>query len=209
MRKQVVIGQEFGKLTVEKFVSSGPQGRLWLCKCECGKFKNATTGALNSGQTWNCGCHRNALSSERATRHGLSQIPEYFVWQTMKARCTNKKHRHFGSYGGRGIKVCDRWMTSFQNFISDMGRRTSSKHSIDRIDNEGNYSPENCRWATAFGQGKNRRNNKHLTFKGETLIASEWARRIGITRTVLSDRLSRMGWSLERALTEPLNKRSA
>lgn len=121
----------------------------------------------------------------------------------MKDRCHNPNSPAFDRYGGRGIRVCERWRDSFANFFTDMGPRPTPKHSLDRIDNSGNYKPENCRWATDVEQAQNMRKNRFLTHDGRTLCASEWARVIGVKPGTLERRLN-AGWSVERALTEPL-----
>jgi hypothetical protein len=134
--------------------------------------------------------------------HGKWKTPEFGIWLRMLDRCRNPNRRAYHRYGGRGITVCDRWH-SFAAFLEDMGERPSSKHTLDRIDNEAGYSPENCRWATWKEQQQNRSNNHRLTFQGETLCLSEWAQRVGIKKTTLQERLYR-GWSVERALEEPV-----
>lgn len=125
---------------------------------------------------------------------------EYATWQRMKNRCYNSKHEGYGRYGGRGITVCERWRTSFANFLADMGPRPSSNHSIDRTNNNGNYDPANCRWATLVEQCNNTRDNHKLTFNGKTQGVSEWAREIGCKPHTITMRLAR-GWPLQLALS--------
>lgn len=133
--------------------------------------------------------------------HGSTQMPEYLVWRSMHARCYNPATKSYKHYGARGIKVCDRWRI-FENFSADMGHRPEG-YSIERIDNNGDYEPSNCRWATRIEQCSNRRYNRLLTFKGVTKTLSQWARDIGVKRTTLRQRLF-LGWSVDRALTETL-----
>ncbi len=128
----------------------------------------------------------------------------YLVWYAMLGRCYNPKDSRYSDWGGRGIEVCDQWRQSFDTFSKDMGPRPTRKHSIDRIDNHGPYSPENCRWATGLQQGANRRNNQLLTLNGKTQHLHAWSRELGIPRCRLTMRLRR-GWTVERALTAPLN----
>jgi hypothetical protein len=139
---------------------------------------------------------------------GRSHSREYQVWRSMRGRCDRSTDRQFRDYGARGIKVCDRWLgpTGFVNFIADMGERPSSLHSIDRIDNDGPYSPDNCRWATRSEQQRNTRANRVLTLSGQSLSVAEWAERIGIPQTTISSRL-KSGWCAERALTTPIDER--
>lgn len=120
----------------------------------------------------------------------------------MWMRCTDNRYRHWDRYGGRGIKVCDRWV-SFDAFRDDMGKRPSRKHTIDRINNDGNYEPNNCRWASPSEQQSNRSNNRVLTCKGETMTICAWSRRLGIRNTTLNERLKR-GWTVEKALMHPV-----
>ncbi len=132
----------------------------------------------------------------------LKDIPEYEVWKKMRQRCCNPRHTSYRNYGGRGIEVCSRW-DAFRAFLDDMGHRPSPKHSLDRIDNGGNYEPENCRWATPQQQQRNRRNNHLLTHNGQTMSIAEWSDQTGIHRRTLLNRISRNGWTVERALTTP------
>lgn len=142
------------------------------------------------------------LSDKRMTAGGLSNKhrPEYNTWKGMKRRCCNPGASYYHCYGGRGITVCQRWLESFANFLADMGKKPSPQHPIDRIDNNGNYEPENCRWATPIEQAQNTTCAKRITLNGETMSLSAWARKIGIDDAALSSRLRR-GWTIERALT--------
>ena len=140
---------------------------------------------------------------KRVTRtHGLSYSPEYRAWQTMRLRCTNPKNPAWPNYGGRGITVCDRWLDDPSAFYADMGQKPSPKHELDRIDNDGPYSPENCRWVLRKVNDRNRRSNRHVTHLGLTLTVAEWAERTGISATLLLHRLN-VGWDAARALTTP------
>ena len=135
--------------------------------------------------------------------HGLSRTSEYRAWQTMRLRCTDPANQAWADYGGRGITVCDRWKDSPENFIADMGRKPTPKHEIDRIDNDGPYSPENCRWATRSENDRNRRSNRWVTASGERKTLAEWSQIVGISDDVLSKRLD-AGWSPEIALYTPV-----
>lgn len=134
----------------------------------------------------------------------MSRTPEYNAWINIKARCYNINNPRYASYGGRGIKVCEKWKHSFDNFLTDMGERPSDKHSIDRIDNDGDYTPENCRWATMTRQQNNKKDNTYLTHNGMTLSLADWARKVGINQVTLSARLTKRGWSVEKALSTPV-----
>lgn len=174
---------------------------MWMCRCDCGAEHEVAYGNLRSGHTHSCGCTRH----EAATTHGRTGTAEYRAWLSMRARCGNPKNLHFADYGGRGIRVCDRWSASFEAFLSHVGRRPSPMHTIDRIDVNGNYEPGNVRWATPIEQANNTTRNAHVTYRGRTATIAEWARRFGIKYATLSGRLQR-GWSIERALECPTTK---
>jgi hypothetical protein len=132
--------------------------------------------------------------------------PEYEAWRSAKKRCYCQTHKKFPRYGGRGIVMCDRWLTSFDNFLLDMGRRPSPEHSLDRWpDNDGHYEKDNCRWATAAQQNTNTSSNVVLEFQGKRQCVLHWARELGIKATLIYNRLE-YGWSVERALTEPVRE---
>ncbi len=193
-------GIRFGRLVVLSFIGykqfkSGTQQPTWLCKCDCGNETIALAGNLMK-HTKSCGCLRHQSPTNKT--HGMTKTNEFKIWSKMRERCYNKKDKSYSRYGGRGIKVCDRWLESFSNFFADMGPRSSSKHSIDRINNNGNYEPDNCRWATAKEQANNRRFVKPYTIHGITDSVSGHAKRLGLHKHTLFSRL-RMGWSLERA----------
>jgi len=134
---------------------------------------------------------------------GGKPTPEYRAWVQMKGRCLNPSQPNYKYYGARGIRVCDRWLHSFEKFFEDMGPRPAPGYTLERRDNDGDYTPENCYWATWLQQARNRRRNRAITFNGETKILSEWAEAIGISVGTLYARISR-GWSVERALTIPV-----
>lgn len=161
-------GQRFGRLTVVRRAGSDKhKHRLYECVCDCGAELHVISLSLKRGTTKSCGCLRNDVTRERATTHGHSAgykfTTEFMCYRGMKKRCTNENNKSYKDYGGRGIKVCDRWLESFENFYADMGSKPSPKHSIDRIDVDGNYEPLNCRWATAEEQVRNKRIYQSVT----------------------------------------------
>lgn len=188
-------GKQFNCWTVLHEVSHPGSSAYWLCRCKCGRERVIRGDTLRNGTSRMCDHCKNMF-------HGMDGTPEYRAWIGMISRCNDPSVPCYSKYGGRGICVCQRWM-SFQHFLSDMGTRPSPQHSIDRIDNDGNYEPGNCRWATKKQQSRNIRSNRLLTLNGQTKCVSEWAEFIGIKRTTLDERL-RHGWSIEDALTLPI-----
>lgn len=161
---------------------STPKAVFWMCKCECGKICYVKTIHLTSNRTKSCGCY----SKEIKTKHGLSKIGEtrklgYNSWDNMIRRCVNINDDRYHDYGGRGITVCNKWKNSFSDFILDMGDRPSPKHSIDRIDVNGNYEPDNCRWATQDQQSRNTRRNRWIEYNGEKKILADWAKDLKVS----------------------------
>lgn len=152
-----LVGSRFGRLVVQsKVFKPGRTGTLWLCKCDCGSEKVIRVMLLKKGITTSCGCLSRELTSQIKRTHGFSSHPSYGTWRSMIVRCTDSTSKEYKNYGGRGISICDRWQ-DVNNFIADMGARPSKQHSLDRIDVNGNYEPENCKWSTAPEQMKNRR----------------------------------------------------
>lgn len=162
----------------------------WICLCDCGKKRSIPSTSLVRGSSKSCGCFR--------SKHGGFGSPEYTVWQNIKRRCYYSADISYKNYGGRGITVCSRWRNSFKNFLEDMGKRPSPKHSIDRINNNGHYSPANCRWATREEQMRNRRNNKFLEHNGIRLTQAEWCRKLRIDKDTLKRRLKH--WPIDKIL---------
>lgn len=189
--------QQFGRLTAIEYVGE----RRWRCKCDCGGETLAVSRNLLNGNTKSCGCIQRERASETHKTHGMTLTSEYRIWRTMKARCLNEKNANYSRYGGRGIKVCDRWLESFENFLADMGEKPEGL-SLDRIDVDGDYTPKNCRWATVGEQATNRRNNRYVEFDGKKLTISEWARVTNLKPGLIKNRLD-AGWSAEKALTTP------
>lgn len=205
-QRERLIGRTFGRLTVTAPAGSNKNGQaLWHCLCQCGAQVIAVTGQLKSGHTKSCGCLRKDVCVQRVTKHGASsrdvRTPEYTAWSGLKARCENTNNPAYANYGARGITVCERWC-NFENFLADMGEKPTPTHSIERIDNDKGYSPENCKWATRTEQSNNRRFNRLITFNGKTQSLSLWAREQRMTYPTLHQRLM-LGWSIERALTAP------
>ncbi len=208
-----LVGVKRNRLTVDAFAGTKDGKSMWSCTCDCGTSGHIVQGYnLTSGHVKSCGCHRREVMSAVASRHNpthqQSGSPTYFSWQSMIQRCNNVNHIYFGNYGGRGVRVCGRWQGEggFINFLADMGPRPSAKHSIDRFpDNDGDYEPGNCRWATGGQQNRNRRNNRFIEAFGERRLMCEWSELSGIRASCIWQRLKR-GMAPEAALSMPDDK---
>jgi len=194
-----LVGQRFERLIVISFIYVNKHGfTCWRCLCICGNYRIVIGNNLKSGHTKSCGCLQKELSAKRmkiaATKHGHSSggnlSPTYYSWHNMIQRCTNPKEVGYKYYGGRGIKVCDRWRNSFENFLKDMGERPENL-TLDRIDNNGDYELENCCWATRKEQANNRRNNVKLTYKNITLNQKTWSRILDIPLSTLREKMAK------------------
>ncbi len=195
-----ITGQKYGQLTVIEYQGKNKRNdAIWLCQCDCGTRKTISAGSLRNSHTLSCGC----LPKKLATKHNLCYSRTYHIWQSMKARCLNPKSKDYPRYGARGIHICERWL-NFNYFLEDMGKCPENM-SIDRINNSGDYVPENCRWASSKTQANNRRNNFILEFKGESKTLSQWSDITKISPGVLSYRIKH-NWSTEEALTIPPRK---
>ena len=198
---------QFGKLLPLFPVGRTAKNRyiIWHCRCACGNYKNVSSNNLSNGGTSSCGCIANRFNPQNSSKH-----PLYSTWKNMRARCNSRNASGYRIYGGRGIKVCSAW-NSFQQFIRDMGNPPTNKHSIDRIDPDGDYTPANCRWATRTQQAENRRTTArnaihHYTYKGVTGTGSYWAKKLKFTssQSLLNRRYR--GWTDEEIITIPLGK---
>lgn len=202
-RVKDLVGEKFGRLTVVSYVGSTRSSSEWQCQCECGNTRVVLRTNLMNGQTTSCGCFRRETASVRHTTHGQRNSPEYKVWVSLIQRCCNPNDAGYSRYGERGIGVCERWRNSFEAFFEDMGKRPSSKHSIERQKNSEGYCKENCIWATSKEQTRNRRSNVVLVFEGRKQCLADWASEFGLRTDTLWRRLNKLGWPLERALREP------
>lgn len=202
-----ISGKTYGHLRVIARSGNDNSGAaLWRCQCVCGETRNISGPALRAGRHQSCGCLSPRFTTERTTTHGASRTRAYRIWLKMLERCSEKatgKCRRL--YYERGIRVCDRWKC-FENFLADMGH-PPSKYTLDRINGNGNYEPNNCRWATAKQQGNNRRGNLVLEHNGLRMTASEWADFLGVSANTIVYRIRR-GWSVCDALTRKIQKRT-
>jgi hypothetical protein len=188
-------GDKFGKRTILEFVGRDRWGHeIWLCQCECGSIKEVLRSNILSGKAQSC-------KACGTTKHGHKKNGKisvtYQTWLDIKKRCYDPNNKQYKDYGGRGIKLCERWQ-KFENFLEDMGERPSNL-TIERLNNDGDYYFENCEWATRLEQNNNKRNNRHIEFNGETMNLSQYLRKVNLPYTTFYNRIYR-GWSVERAL---------
>lgn len=190
----ICIRQKFNHFVVLERIGTAKDGHsIWLCQCDCGTEKIIRSNNLR--RTKSCGCQK--------YKHNKTNTTIYHVWSTMIQRCTNPNNKDYHNYGGRGITVCKEWL-EFSNFYKDMGE-CPKRRSIDRINNDGNYYKENCRWATSEEQGSNKRNNYMITFDNKTQCVAQWSRETGIHEQTLWRRIH-LKWPTEKILTQPVRK---
>lgn len=204
MRKIEVIGKRFGRLTVISYSHSKGYHHYYLCKCDCGNEKIILKGSLLQGYTQSCGC----LQKERTSESHL--LPDGYhhlqhIYRKMVKRCYDVNDPNYKRYGARGIKICEQWLNdnnSFREWAVSHGYREDLQ--IERVDNDGDYCPENCKWITKYEQSLNRRSSVRITYNGKTQTLKEWARELGINNTTLHNRINYYGWSIEKAFTTPV-----
>lgn len=204
-------GERFGRLVVVRFVGTGKNWvGIWGCICDCGNIVNVQYNNLYSGTTKSCGCLKREKTIKRSTKHGLTgghghYTRLYRIWLNMRRRCLSEKSQDYHHYGGRGIGICKEWndYTTFHSWANANGY--TENLTLERIDNNSNYEPSNCCWATRKEQSRNTRQNHLITFDGKTKTLAEWAEDIGISCTVLRMRFHR-GWPVEKAFTAPVRK---
>lgn len=196
-----MISQRFSRLVVVRRVDTGKSGHWYECRCDCGKSTIAIAAKLKNGHKQSCGC----LRDERwlGVTHGRHGTPEHGVWEGIKRRCLMPNEPAYRHYGGRGIKMDERWQKDFGAFLADVGCRPSPKHTIERLNVNGNYERGNVAWVTMKAQSRNKRNNRHITIDGRTLILVEWCEMYGIDPKNVVAR-ERIGWDIKRAIMTPV-----
>jgi hypothetical protein len=211
-----LIGSAFGRLIV--LLDTGLRKNrsiIWECSCACGNTHTVSTASLVSGKSKSCGCLKRELAKAALLKHGYTSYrgkkPKlYSIWCGIRARCNRETHKHYASYGGRGIKVCPTWgdYATFERDILSLGDKPEDSYSLDRVNNDGDYEPGNIRWATKTEQSRNRRNIKRITFNGKTQTAEEWGLELGIPPTTIRQRYNK-GYSVEDclAITSFIGKR--
>lgn len=199
-------GMRFSRLvTIQEAGRTKQQYVLWACRCDCGKTVTVASSHLRSGNSRSCGCLSSDTTSQRNRTHGPSGTRVYRIWEHIHKRCSVPSHNDHKDYGGRGIRVCERW-SSFEAFFADMGHPPSEDHSIDRRDTNGHYEKDNCKWSTNVEQANNRRNTVFLTLNGVSRSRSDWARELGLSPGAIKAR-QRLGWPDDRILTTPPDTR--
>ena len=202
-------GNRYGRLVVicrtDKKDTNNSRS-YWECVCDCGNKTIVHRTNLVSGRTTSCGCLHREIAKDQATKHNCTGTRLYRIWDGLRNRCNNPKHPNYNNYGGRGISVCSEW-DDFENFSKwSMANGYRDDLTIDRVDNDGNYEPSNCRWATKKVQANNTRKTIKITYNGDTKTLSEWAEIVGIRREYLWRRIYKRNWPIAKALTTPLKK---
>ena len=205
----------FGRWTVLKRAEdrAQPSGQfrgMWHCRCSCGNDKVIEGGSLREGKSRSCGCLSAELTSQREWKHGQSHTREHLSWLGMTSRCRNPNNQDYRDYGGRGITVDPRWLgeDGFQNFYADLGPKPSAKHTLGRIDNDGNYGPSNCEWQLAIPQANNKRTNIRYDYRGKKMTLRQLMEEVGSVVSIKCARgRIRRGWDWERALKTPYQHR--
>lgn len=191
-----ISGQKFSRLTALYRLHNIKGCTKWLCVCDCGRLTEVTINHLQIGHTKSCGC---LLNHDKST-HNLSYTRIYKIYINMKQRCYNKNHNYYRDYGARGIAVCDEWKDDFMSFYDwSMANGYKDNLTIDRINVDGNYEPNNCRWISNKQQQRNKRNTKYVTYKGVTKPLKEWCEILGIKYSTTWNRINILKWSIERA----------
>jgi len=204
-------GQRFGRLTVIKRCGTSKEGqKIYLCKCDCGNTKEVKSGNLKSGNVRSCGCLRKEttrrINKERNTRHGGCGTRLYGIWFDMRQRCNWEKSINWANYGGRGIKVCDEWQVDFVPFRDwALANGYRDDLTLDRIDVDGNYCPDNCRWADLDEQNNNKRTCVYVTIDGVTKTVTEWCKETGVNRKTAFNRIKR-GWNPIEAVSKEVSR---
>jgi len=211
-KKRDLAGQRFGRLVVLYDTGERKNGKVvWHCRCDCGNELDVRSDYLISGHTTSCGCYNRERAAETHTTHGMSrqgeQRPVYLAWHAMLQRCENPSIKYYKDYGGRGITVCAEWHDPVVFIDWALANGWRKGLTIDRINNNGNYEPSNCRWVTQKENNRNKRSNHLITFNGKTQTMAQWAEEVDIGPCTLRYRINNLHWPIERALTEPIHER--
>jgi hypothetical protein len=201
-------GKIFGRLTIVRLVGEGNHTikNRWNCICECGNEKILKEYNFLYGNTKSCGCLQKQRASESTFKHGASKSRNYILWSHIKDRCYNPNSQYYHIYGGKGITLYKEWYDSFETFTHYIGERPTKEHSLDRIDSNKNYEPDNVRWATPTEQANNTSQNHNLTYNNVTQSIAMWERELGFSAGTLKARINMLKWSVEKAIETPVRK---
>lgn len=204
-------GLRFGKLFVhEQTPTRNPAGEIqWVCSCDCGNLTTVRGYSLRRGSTSSYGCARGENGKHAWTTHGKTDTREYGSWISMISRCTNKENQAYAYYGGRGIRVCARWLNSVDDFIKDVGLCPGPGYTLDRIENDGDYEPGNCRWATKEEQSNNQNRIVKYDYGGEKMSIAQIARLRNMSYSTLFDRVVKIGMTMDKAISTPIRKKTS
>lgn len=194
-----IVGRKIGRLTAIKYIDVVNNKSRWLFKCDCGNEKVIFSAHVKSENTVSCGCLQKERKIAASTKHGACKTKTYKIWTGIKARCTNPNRENYNRYGGSGIKICDRWNASFDNFLKDMGECPSNLHSIERIDPNKNYTKNNCKWELLSKQNRNKKNSLLVEFNGEKRPLIEWCEMLGMKYSTIFQRLYKLKQSPNQA----------
>lgn len=199
-----IVGKKFNKLLVLKEVKTKYRDRYFLCRCDCGNEKIIRGKHLTSNKIVSCGCYQKEICGKTHITHGLTNSRLYSIYKDIIKRCTNKNHSTYKNYGARGITICNEWKNDFMSFYNwAISNGYNDSLTIDRIDNNGNYEPNNCHWCDRITQANNTRRNHFLTFNGKTQTIAQWGRELNMNSAKIGKRINLYGWSVEKALTTP------
>lgn len=193
-----LIGEKYGRLTVIEWMPNNGRRTMWKCECECGRTTIVRAENLKSGNTLSCGCYGREQALKKLTKHGMSNTKLSGVLNAMKQRCFNPNNHEYNLYGGRGIKICDSWLKDSSSFYDwALSNGYENGLTIDRVNTNGDYCPENCRWVDFYAQANNTRKNIYINYNGETHTLKEWSRILNINYWTLYNRYVKLGWELE------------
>lgn len=200
-------GQRFGRWTVIQRAENKGKHTMWKCRCDCGTERDVSSYCLTHGVSRSCGCYKK--DNPNRLTHGMSNTQIHKEWRGIKTRCYNQNDKNYNNYGGRGITMCENWkdnFLSFYEYVSKLPHCGDVGYSIDRIDYNGNYEPNNVRWADRITQNRNKRNNVNITFNGKTQCLTAWAYELNILKETLYQRIYKLNWNIEKALTTPVKR---
>ena len=207
MRLLDLTGKRFGRLTVVSRAENSKSGKTrWHCKCDCGNECVVHGDSLKSGNTKSCGCVRREYNHNKATTHGMSGTPLFAVWWAMISRCKNPNNKSYKNYGGRGIRVCDEWTHSSKFFEWAIKNGYAEGLTIERIDVNRGYEPNNCKWIPKEEQARNKTNNRMIEINGERKCLAQWCEEYSVDYFMVHQRICKLGWSPEKALNTPKKK---